>query len=138
MIVSKRFHEIPRRKFDVIKLRKIKNMRFGQHGRGNIQRVTNVHQIIEKVRISQFFGILIYVLFFDMTFGHQFSPNSHTRIIHKKSKKVNYLAGIIRNSRLFLRPFACFSDKKEKSRYIFAYFPLKRNTLFTGPLKRRE
>ena len=58
------------RKEDILNKKVERNMRFGQHGRGDIQRVANFQQVIEKMRIGQFFGILVYVLFLDMTFGH--------------------------------------------------------------------
>ena len=93
MVVPQTLHEIPADKFDVIELRKIENMRFRQNGRGNIQLVANIRQIIEKVGIRKFFGVLVYKLFTDFSVRHQFSPNSHIRIIHETEKKVNRFKG---------------------------------------------
>ena len=64
-------------------------MRFQQNGGRDIQLTANFRQIIEKMRIGQFFGVFVYELFADMTVRYQFSPNSHTRIIHETEKKVN-------------------------------------------------
>jgi hypothetical protein len=75
----------------VIEFRKIKNMRFRQHGRGDIQRLANVRQILEKVGIGQLFLVFIYKLLADSSVRHKFRPNSHIRIIHKTQKKVNRL-----------------------------------------------
>ena len=83
MIVPKIFHKIAGDKFYVIEFRKVENVRFCQNGRGNIQLVTNIRQIIEKVRIRQLFLIFIYELFTDSAVRHQLCPNSHTRIIHE-------------------------------------------------------
>ena len=87
MIVTQRLHKIPSDKFHVIEFCKIKNMRFRQHGRGNIQLVADLREVIEKMRIGQFFGIFIYVLFADSSVRHQFSPNSHIRIIPRNDAK---------------------------------------------------
>ena len=91
MVVTQTLYKIARNKLHVVKLRKIENVRFCQHGCGNVQCVTNVRQIIEKVRIREFFGVFIYELFTDSAVRHQFCPYSHIRIIHEKRKKVNYL-----------------------------------------------
>ena len=93
MVVTQTLHEIPSDKFDVIELRKIENMRLCQYGGGNIQLVTNIRQIIKKVGIGEPFRVLIYKLFTDFSIRHQFSPNSHTRIIHETKKKVNRFLG---------------------------------------------
>lgn len=99
MVVAQRFDEIAGGKLHVVKLGEVKNMRFGKHGRGDIQRVANLRQVLEKMRISQFFGVFVYELFADMTVRYQFSPNSHTRIIHETGEKVNRLQG---NNGIFL------------------------------------
>ena len=65
MIVAERIHEIARNEFHVIEFREIENMRFRQHGRGDIQLVTNLRQILKKTRIGQFLGIFVYELFTD-------------------------------------------------------------------------
>jgi hypothetical protein len=84
----------------VIELRKIENMRFRQYGRGNIQQLTNIRQVVVKMGIRQLFGVFIYDLFTDFSFRHQFSPNSHSGIIHENGKKVNCLQGV---ESIFLR-----------------------------------
>ena len=84
MVVAERFDEIARDKFHVIEFCEIKNMRFRKHGRGDIQIVANIHQIIEKVRIGKLFAVFVYVLFTDSPVCDQLCPNSHTGIIHEK------------------------------------------------------
>ena len=78
----------------MIELRKIENMRFRQYGRGNIQQLTNIRQVVVKMGIRQLFGVFIYDLLADFSVRHQFSPNSHIRIIHENVKKVNCLQGV--------------------------------------------
>ena len=87
MVIAQRFDEIAGGKLHVVELGEVKNMRFGKHGSRDIQRVANFRQILEKVRIGQFFGIFIYVLFADSSVRHQFSPNSHIRIIPRNDAK---------------------------------------------------
>ena len=70
MVVTERFHEIARDKLHVVELREVENMRLGKHGRGDIQLVTNVRQVLEKVRIGQLFGVLVYELFADSAVRH--------------------------------------------------------------------
>ena len=84
----------------MIELRKIENMRFRQYGRGNIQQLTNIRQVVVKMGIRQLFGVFIYDLFTDFSIRHQFSPNSHSGIIRENEKKVNCLQGVAVN---FLR-----------------------------------
>ena len=69
MVVAERFHKIPLGKLYVIELRKIKNMRFRQHGSGHVKLVTNLYEIIEKVGIGKLFGVFVNELLFDMTVG---------------------------------------------------------------------
>ena len=98
MIVPQAFDEIAGDELDVIEFCKIENMRFGQNGRRDIQRLTDLRQIVEKMRIGQFFGIFVYELFTDLAVRHQLSPNSHIRIIHESEKKVKRFNG---SNRLF-------------------------------------
>jgi len=70
MVVTQTLHKIPADKFDVIKLCEVKNVRLRQHGRGDIQLVTNIRQIIEKMGIREFFRVLVYELFTDFSFRH--------------------------------------------------------------------
>ena len=94
MVVAQRFDEIAGGELHVVELGEVKNMRFGKHGRRDIQRVANFRLILEKMRVSQFFGVIVYELFTDMTVRYQFSPNSHIRIIHEKAEKVNCFNGL--------------------------------------------
>ena len=89
MVKTQRFHKIPAYKLDVVKLCEIKNMRFRQNGGRNIQLLTNLRHIVEKVRIGDAFVLFVHVLFSYFTVRNQFCPNSHTRIIHETDKKVN-------------------------------------------------
>lgn len=93
MVVTQAVHEIPRKKFYVVKLRKVENVRLHQYGGRNIQLLTNLRKIIEKTRIYQLFGFFIYELFTDMPVRNQFCPNSHRGIIHENAEKVNRLTG---------------------------------------------
>ena len=93
MVVAQTFHEIARKELHVIEFREVENMRFRQNGSGNIQFVTNLGEVIEKMRIRQFFGVFVYVLLAYPAARHQFCPNSHTRIIHETPEKVNCLQG---------------------------------------------
>jgi hypothetical protein len=70
MVVAQTFHKITGNEFHVIELCKIENMRFRQHGRGDIQRMANVREIFEKVRIRQLFRVFIYELFADSSVRH--------------------------------------------------------------------
>ena len=70
VIVAQTLHKIARKELDVVKLGKVEHVRFCQNGRGNIQRLTNLYHIIEKVRVRQLFGVLVYVLFADSTVRH--------------------------------------------------------------------
>ena len=65
MVVAKRLYEIARREFHVVELCEIKNMRLREHRRVNIKRLTDVSEIIEEMRIGQFFFVFIYKLFTD-------------------------------------------------------------------------
>ena len=67
MIVAKRFHKIPRGKFHVVELCKVKNVRFRKYWGGNVQLVTNFLQIIEKVRVGEPFILLVHKLLFNST-----------------------------------------------------------------------
>ena len=87
MVVAQRFNEIAGGELHVVELGEVKNMRFGKHGRRDIQRVANFRQILEKMRVSQLFGVFVYELFTDMTVRYQFSPNSHIRIIPRNDAK---------------------------------------------------
>ena len=49
MVVAKGLDEIARREFHVVEFCEIKNMRFRQYGRGDIQLLANVYQVIEKM-----------------------------------------------------------------------------------------
>ena len=111
MVVAQRFNEIAGGELHVVELGEVKNMRFGKHGSRDIQSVANFRQILEKMRVSQLFGVFVYELFTDMTVRYQFSPNSHIRIIHETGEKVNRLRGNIRNF-LHIR----YSEKKRKNR----------------------
>ena len=77
MPIAQALHEIVLRKLDMVKFRKIKNMRFCQHRGRNIERIANIRQIIKKMGISQFFGVFIDVLLFNMSVRNEFCPNSH-------------------------------------------------------------
>ena len=99
MVVAQRFDEIAGGELHVVELGEVKNMRFGKHGRRDIQRVANFRQILEKMRVSQLFGVFVYELFTDSAVRHQLCPNSHTRIIHETGEKVNRLQG---NNGIFL------------------------------------
>ena len=111
MVVAQALHEIPRDKFHVIEFRKIKNMRFGEYRRGNIQLMADFREIIEKMRIGQFFGIFIYDLLFYSAARHQFRPNPHILsptflyrlpcIIHVFREKVNRFKKVFRNFGIF-------------------------------------
>ena len=70
MVARNAFDKIPFYKLDVVKLRKVKNVRLGQYGRGNIQPLTYLYQVIVKMRIGQLFGVFIYNLFADLTVRH--------------------------------------------------------------------
>ena len=70
MVVAQTLHEITRKELHVVKLGEVKKVRFRQHGRGDIEWLTNLYHIIEKVRIGQFFGVFIYELFADSTVRH--------------------------------------------------------------------
>jgi hypothetical protein len=70
MVARNTFDKIPFDKLDVVKLRKVKNVRLGQYGRGNIQPLTNLYQVIVKMRIGQLLGVFIYNLFADLTVRH--------------------------------------------------------------------
>ena len=91
MVIVQTFDEIARKEFHVIEFCEIKNMRFREYGCGNIQRLTNLRQVLEKMRICQFFGVFVHVLFADSAACHQLCPNSHTGIIHENAKKVKRL-----------------------------------------------
>lgn len=89
MVVAQTFHKVAGNEFYVIEFGKIKNVRFRQYGRRNIQRLTNIRQVIEKMRIRQLFGIFVYGLFADFAVRHQLCPNSHTpyyTLMREKSK----------------------------------------------------
>ena len=96
MVVPEGFDKITPDKFYVVELCKIKHVCLRQDGGRDVQIVANFGEIIEKVRIGQFFRIFIYELLADMPVRHQFSPNSHTGIIHERRQKVNRLKGSIR------------------------------------------
>ena len=83
MVIVQAFDEIARKEFHVIEFREIENMRFREYGRRDIQRLTNFRQVLEKMRIGQFFGVFVHVLFADSAACHKFRPNSHIGIIHK-------------------------------------------------------
>ena len=87
-------------------------MRFRQHGRGDIQRLTNIRQVIEKLRIGEFIVTLVYELFADSAVRHQLCPNSHTRIIHETREKVNYFNRSLR----FFMPFNRHNRRKTRIR----------------------
>ena len=120
VIVTQAFHEIPSRELDVVEFCKIKDMRFGEYGGGDIQLVANFRQIIEKVRIRQSFGIFIYELFFDMTISHQLCPDPHfstsVGIIHHYTRFHG-------KSKLFLKGFSIF--RHIETRCGIEYFSLR-------------
>lgn len=89
MIVAEIFHEIPPDELHVVEFREIENVRFQKHGRGNVQLVTNVGEVVEKMRISQFFGVFVNELLFDFSFRNQFCPDLHAFIIQETREKVN-------------------------------------------------
>lgn len=70
MVVAKAFHEIARKKFHVVKLREIENMRLCQYGRRNIQLLTNFYHIIEEMRVGKPFAVFVYELFTDSAIRH--------------------------------------------------------------------
>ena len=70
MVVAEVLDEIARREFHVVEFREIENVRFRQHGRGDIERLTYLYHIIEKMRVRQFFRIFVYELFADSTVRH--------------------------------------------------------------------
>ena len=70
LIVCKMLHEIARHEFHVIEFREIENVRLRQHGRGNVQTLTNLRQIIKKMRIGQLFGIVINKILLYMPVRH--------------------------------------------------------------------
>ena len=78
MVVAQALDEIATDKFHVIEFRKIKNMRFRQHGRRNIQRLADLGKILEKMRIRQLFGIFIHELSLYSPVRHQLCPDPHT------------------------------------------------------------
>lgn len=89
MVVTQTLHKIPRYEFYVIELCEVKNMRFRQYGRRNVQRLTNLRQVVEEMRIGYAFVLFVDVLFDDFSVRNQFCPNSHIRIIHETREKVN-------------------------------------------------
>ena len=70
MVVAEVLDEIARREFHVVEFREIENVRFRQHGRGNIQLLANFREVIEKMRVGQFFVLFVYELFTDSAVRH--------------------------------------------------------------------
>lgn len=70
LIVCKMLHEIARHEFHVIEFREIENVRLRQHGRGNVQTLTNLRQIIKKVGVGQPLAKLVHDLLFNFSVDH--------------------------------------------------------------------
>lgn len=88
MVVIEFLYEIAGSELDVIEFRKVENMRLQQHGRGDIQLVTNIREIVEKAGIREAFLFLIDELFSDFSCGNEFCLNLHASIIQEIPEKV--------------------------------------------------
>ena len=87
---GKFFHVVGGAERDRVEFRVIENMRFQEHGRGNVERVANFRKVGEKGRIGERFFLFVNVLFDDTVVGIDLCPDTkHNFIIRKFCKKAN-------------------------------------------------
>ena len=141
-IVGETFHKIARKKVDVIEFRKIENVRFQKHGRGNIERSANLGKIREKLRVHHFALALVYKLFADFAALDRFCPDTHPMPAFRFSRFFCFLSSILYYARgRFVNSFqgvdygsfcGVFSSarragdsqsKQRRFRFIFLRFP---------------
>lgn len=89
MVVVERLDEIAGNEFDVIEFCKIEDMRFQEHGRRDVEFLTDIRKVIEKSGIGEAFRFFVDELFFDFSVCDEFCPDFHNIIIQETQKKVN-------------------------------------------------
>lgn len=88
LIEIKVFDKITGHKLDSVEFGKVENMRFHKDGRGHVERLTDLGEVVEKVGVSELLLLFVDELFFDSSVFNQLCPNSHGIIIHRKREKV--------------------------------------------------